>query len=434
MDQAIVAAVAVLLVLGAVVPYVRRLRRQERESQRRLELSVAAGLDEPPTLHPVVDPAICLGSAACVAACPEGDILGLVAGRPVLVSASRCVGHGQCAAACPVGAIQLVFGTVRRGVDIPHVKGDYETNVPGIFIVGELGGMGLIRNALRQGRQAVAGIARRERAGGEALDALVVGAGPAGIAAALTALEKSLRFVAIEQEEPGGAVRHYPRQKLVMTEPMDIPLFGRVDLPRAGKEELLSLWDDVFQRTGLEVRCGERLEDVRREGGAFRATTTKGEYRARHVVLAIGRRGTPRRLGVPGETLDKVAYFLLEPEGYRQQRIAVVGGGNTALETACALARADLGNHVTLVHRADAFPRAGAQNRARLEGLRARGAVAVLLESAVSRIGPKEVVVEVGGASRCLANDQVFICAGGQLPVPFLSKIGVAVERKFGEA
>ena len=434
-DTLIVVAIAVGLIAITVIPYVRSLRHREETNVRRLQASVEAGLDEPPTLHPVVDPEICLGSGACVAACPEGDILGLVRSRPELLHASRCVGHGQCAAACPVSAITLVFGTAQRGVDIPHVKGDFETNVPGIYIVGELGGMGLIRNALRQGRQAVEGIARHERATDDALDVLIVGAGPAGISASLAAMQAGLRFATVEQELPGGAVRHYPRQKLVMTEPMDIPLYGRVDLPKAGKEELLSLWDDVFTRTGLQVRSGERLEGARRDGGVFHAVTSKAEYRARHLVLAIGRRGTPRRLGVPGEERDKVAYFLLEPERYRGQAITVVGGGNTALETACALAAVGPETRVTLVHRSAALARATEVNRERFAQLQREGRVELLLQTAIGEIGADHVrLTDAAGVERQIDNDQVFVCIGGELPVPFLTTLGITVERKFGQA
>ncbi len=434
-DTLIIAALAILLFAATVLPYLRRLRRMERDNRQRLERSEAAGLNEPPTLHPVVDPAVCLCSGACVKACPEGDILGLIKNRPTLLHASRCVGHGQCAASCPVDAISLVFGTAQRGVDIPHVQGNFESNMPGIYIVGELGGMGLIRNALRQGRQVVEGIAAEKRPVPPAIDdLLVVGAGPAGIAAALTAMEKKLRFTAIEQEVPGGAVRHYPRQKLVMTEAMDIPLYGHVELREASKERLLELWQDVFAKTGLQFNTGERLLKIQRAENFFRVETSNGEYQTARVVLAIGRRGTPRKLGVPGEDLEKVSYKLLEPEHFCESRILVVGGGNSALEVAWALAENGLGNSVSLAHRSSAFANANATNRQRIEAIAEAGNMEILLQTEVRQIEEQQVIVETAGVQRAVENDYVFVCIGGQLPLELLQQVGVSVERKFGRA
>jgi thioredoxin reductase len=295
--------------------------------------------------------------------------------------------------------------------------------------------MGLIRNALRQGRQAVERIAaEKRRVAQDVLDLFIVGAGPAGIAAALTAMEYDLRFAAIEQEQPGGAVRHYPRQKLVMTEAMDIPLYGGVELLEANKEQLLLLWKDVFAKTGLRFSTDERVLNIERNDNFFRVKTSRGEYKTARVVLAIGRRGTPRKLGVPGEELEKVAYKLLEPDGFRDSRILVVGGGNSALEVAHGLAQQDLGNSVTLAYRSSAFSSANETNRARMEALAEAGALEILLHSEVQKITQREVVIAVEGAQRTLKNDYVFICIGGQLPLELLEQVGVAVERKFGQA
>jgi thioredoxin reductase (NADPH) len=439
MDTLIILAVFAGLFLVFVFPYVLRARRQERQNTERLKATEAAGLNEPPSLHPLVDPSICLGSGACVAACPEGDILGLINNRPALLSAARCVGHGQCAAACPVQAITLVFGTERRGVDIPHVQGNFETNVPGLFIAGELGGMGLIRNALRQGVQAVQGIAATSRllapVPEDALDVLVVGAGPAGIAAGLEAKAHELRHVVIEQEQPGGAVRHYPRQKLVMTEPMQIPLYGAVDLRQAGKEDLLELWDKVIEKTGLQISSGERLVSLKRDADdLWQATTTVAHYRARAVVLAIGRRGTPRRLGVPGEDLEKVAYRLLEPEHFVDSDITVVGGGNSAVEVAGALAMQGQGNRVHLLHRGAALGRANETNRQLLDTLCKEDRLSLLLDTQITHIHADRLDIAVAGQAQELPNDFVFVCVGGQLPVGLLKECGIHIETKFGEA
>ncbi len=439
MDTLIIIAIFAGLFLLFVLPYIVRARRQERLNAERLRASEVAGLNEPPSLHPRVDPSICLGSGACVAACPEGDILGLINNRPALLSASRCVGHGECAAACPVQAITLVFGTERRGVDIPHVQGNFETNVPGLFIAGELGGMGLIRNALRQGAQAVQGIAATSRmlalVSQDALDVLIVGAGPAGISAGLEAKVQELRYVMIEQEQPGGAVRHYPRQKLVMTQPMQIPLYGEVDLRQASKEDLLDLWDEVIEQTGLEVHSGEGLVSLERAADEmWLATTTATIYRTRAVVLAIGRRGTPRRLGVPGEELDKVAYRLLEPEQFADCDITVVGGGNSAAEVAGALAAQELGNRVHLLHRGTALSSANEANRQLLETCVGENRLNILLETQITQIHADRIDIDMAGEAQELPNDYVFILVGGQLPVAFLKDCGIHIERKFGEA
>jgi ferredoxin len=135
--------------------YILLRKRAEARSRATKEAAAEAGLLEPASLHPKIDPVKCLGCAACVRACPEGDILGMINGKAELIEPTHCIGHGACREACPYGAITLVFGTEQRGVDLPHVKPDFQTNVPGIFIAGELGGMGLIRNAIEQGSQAI---------------------------------------------------------------------------------------------------------------------------------------------------------------------------------------------------------------------------------------------------------------------------------------
>ena len=233
---------------------------------------------------------------------------------------------------------------------------------------------------------------------------------------------------------PGGAVRHYPRQKLVMTEAMDIPLYGHVELREASKERLLELWQDVFAKTGLQFNTGERLLKIQRAENFFRVETSNGEYQTARVVLAIGRRGTPRKLGVPGEDLEKVSYKLLEPEHFCESRILVVGGGNSALEVAWALAENGLGNSVSLAHRSSAFANANATNRQRIEAIAEAGNMEILLQTEVRQIEEQQVIVETAGVQRAVENDYVFVCIGGQLPLELLQQVGVSVERKFGRA
>lgn len=427
-------ALPLLLAVGAYAAWKLSL---ERQSQLVKAKAVEAGLDQPPSLHPLIDPGKCIGCGACVRACPEGRILGLINDKAELIEPASCIGHGACKTSCPTGAITLVFGTATRGIEIPHVSPTFETNVPGLFIAGELGGMGLIANAVEQGRQTVAAIARLDGVGaavgrgeqGE-LDLIIVGAGPAGISAALAAREHRLRAVTLEQETLGGTVAHYPRGKIVMTRPAVLPLHGKVGFRRVRKERLIALWTDVVRRHRLAIRYGERVHRITPEAGGFRVETGAGVYRSRTVVLALGRRGSPRKLGVPGETLPKVVYNLMEPRQYRGQRVLVVGGGDMALETAATLAVE--GADVTLSYRGHAFSRPRVANRQRLDALAARGRMTVMLESDIAAIHPDRVDIRWGGRIVSVPNDAVIICAGGVPPGAFLESVGVEVEMKYG--
>lgn len=419
------------LAAAAVALYLLLTRRLEARHAAALEQARTAGLTEPSSLHPVIDPALCIGSATCVRACPE-QALGIIGKKAVLTNPALCIGHGACQAACPVHAITLVFGTERRGVDIPHVNPDFETNVPGIFIAGELGGMGLIRKAAEQGRQAIDTIARRRR-GGQDYDVAIVGAGPAGIAAGLAAIAARLRYVLLEQETSlGGSVYHYPRHKIAMTAPVDLPLVGKMQFTEVSKEKLLDFWHGVIRRTRLRVRLGERMERIDRDGAALVVRTAGRSYRCEAVLLAIGRRGTPRKLGVAGEELSKVVYRLIDAEQYRDRHVLVVGGGDAAVEA--ALACAEVSRHVALSYRGAAFSRIKPKNRQALDGAVAAGTLRLLLGSQVCAIAADEVELEQDGRSLRLRNDALIICAGGVLPFDLLRDIGIEFETKHGTA
>lgn len=416
----------------AFIWYLRRQYRRAKYDHARLQQAMESGLSEPISLHPVVDPNRCLGSGACVAACPE-KALGIINGKAQHVNPGACIGHGACAASCPHDAITLVFGNAKRGLDIPQVDPNFETNVPGIYIAGELGGMGLIRKAVEQGRQAIEAIRKSGRqAEADAYDVVIVGAGPAGLGAALAAKQNKLRYAVVEQEKSlGGSVWHYPRNKVVMTTLMELPLVGKVKMAGITKEDLTDLWRGVVEKTKLKIRFHERMEKITPNGQGYVVQTSRKAYRTRSVLLAIGRRGTPRKLGVPGEEQSKVVYRLVDAEQYRHKHVLVVGGGDSALEAVLALVEQP-GTRVTLSYRGDAFTRAKDKNLSRLQEAESHGRVKILLRSQVARIEAHSVMIEHEGQTLEIKNDAVIICAGGILPTPFLKELGVIVETKYG--
>jgi thioredoxin reductase (NADPH) len=404
-------------------------------SQGRHDLATAKASGAlPPSLHPVVDEARCIGSGTCVKACPEVDVLAVFDGKAHVVNPTSCIGHGECLRACPVDAITLVLGSAKRGVDIPLVAADFQTNVPGLYVVGELGGMGLIYNAMTQALQCMAQVKKAPPPRVEgAHQLLIVGAGPAGIAASLAAKEAGLDFVTVDQEAPGGTVLQFPRHKIVMTKPVKLPLYGPMRVTEVRKEALLETWMDILDKTGLEVRTGVKVESVQRgDDGVFTVGTSQGELRASRVVLAMGRRGSPRKLGVPGEDKAKVTYRLVDPEFYQGKRVLVVGGGDSAVEAAVALG--DHGADTTVSYRSDSFGRIKKKNQQKLDAAVAKGQVKLALKTNVTRIDDEVVGLKGADGEVELGNDYVLVFAGGVLPTKFLKDAGVQIETYRGEA
>lgn len=410
--------------------YLKSLKKREARAREAAEKGKLFS-EGPKAQHPHIDSNYCIGCATCTSVCPEGDVLAMIGGKAVIVNGHKCIGHGLCADACPVGAITMVMASPSMAVDMPTLNPEYETTVSNLFIVGELGGLALIKNAVNQGRDCVDTIASRlkqpasPRSAEGVLDLIVIGAGPAGISASLRAIEHKLKYLTIERDEIGGTVAKYPRQKLVMTSPVEFPMYGKFKKMQLSKENLLAFWDMILNRADFNVTTGEKVEDVKKdEQGIFTVTTVNNQYRSRAVVLALGRAGEPRKLGVKGEDLPKVMYRLIEADHYINKKILVIGGGDSAVEAAMGLAQ-QAGNQVTLSYRSERFSRIKERNAKRIDDCARSGKIKVLFNSNPVEFTPQSVILEVAGVKQEIPNDFVWIFAGGTPPNAFLKKIGV---------
>ncbi|MEI7812220.1 MAG: NAD(P)-binding domain-containing protein [Ignavibacteria bacterium] len=422
-----------LVAISVLFYYLYRYKMGTAIVKGKIQKAKEFGFHEPVSLHPVVNIEMCIGSGACILACPEKDILGLVHGHATPVNTSRCVGHGACFHACPMNAIALHMGTEKRGVELPHVNEEFESNVQGLYIAGELGGMGLIKNAVEQGRQAVENISHHVKPHScTQYDVIIVGAGPAGISATLAATKANLRYLTLEQDSLGGTVYHYPRKKIVMTSPMELPLYGKVKLLQTSKAELLELWETTLEKNKISINVQEKVTTIDKTGEHFEVVTSKGNYTADFILLAIGRRGSPRKLNVLGEEKEKIAYKLIEPEYISDKKILIVGGGDSAIEAALALTHE--GNEVTISYRGKVFSRIKPQNSDRILAAERNKELKILFNSNVLEIEDDSVALLLDNDRLIIENDLVYIFAGGELPMQFLEKIGIRITKKFGEA
>lgn len=430
MDNSLAFAIAAVLILLFLLPYLKKQKKIEEKARQAAEKGKLYS-QGPHAQHPHIDATYCIGCAACTMVCPEGDVLAMLGGKAVIANGHKCIGHSLCAEVCPVGAITMVTASPSMGADMASLTREYETTIRNLFIVGELGGLALIKNAINQGRDCIDNIANRLNAMGarrsvpDVFDVLIVGAGPGGISASLRAIEKKLTYLTVDEGEMGGTVAKYPRQKLVMTSPVEFPMYGKFKKMELSKEELLAFWNKVLQRVDFKFRPGEKVEDIKKgQDGIFNAVTTKNQYRSHAVILAIGKGGSPRKLGVKGEELPKVMYRLIETDHYINKKILVVGGGDSAVEAAMGLAY-QVGNNVTLSYRKEAFSRIKERNAPRIEECMRKGKVKVIFNSAPVEFKQNSVVLDVKGKLQEIPNDSVWIFAGGEPPTAFLKKIGV---------
>ncbi|ABF39481.1 4Fe-4S ferredoxin, iron-sulfur binding protein [Candidatus Koribacter versatilis Ellin345] len=429
-ETVVPALLGLLLTLFFMRRYLKKLRVIE-ESARHAAEQGAMFSEGPQAQHPLIDESRCIGCGTCSTACPEGDVLGIIGGKAAIVKPYKCIGHGFCAEACPVGAITMTTASPRVNSQLPRLTPEYETNLPNLFIIGELGGLALIKNAVTQGRQVIDVVFERLQQRDlsrhpDAYDVVIVGAGPAGISASLRAIEQNLNYLTLEEGEIGGTVARYPRQKLVMTSPVDFPIYGRFNRVELSKEELVAFWSKVMHRADFKARTGEKVLGISlQEDGRYCVTSSKSSYKARSVILALGKSGTPTKLEVPGENLPKVMYRLIEVDHYRDSDILVVGGGDSAVEAAMGLAAK--GNRVTISYRKTNFNRIKERNAQRIAEFLANGKLNALCNSRVLEIRHSSVLLEQEGTISEIPNHYVWIFAGGTPPYDFLKEIGVSI-------
>lgn len=420
--------VAVALVVVVFVPYFIKFRRTQKHAEARKVEATKLGIDRPRSQFPMIDRNSCIGCGSCVTACPEGDVLAVVWGRAEVVNGQRCVGHGYCEIACPVGALKVGMGDIKSRPDIPQLSGKNETTTPNLFIAGELSGISLIRHAITQGKMTANEIVHRCRANGSGseTDLIVVGAGPAGLSAALTAKSNGLSCVILDQYDVGGTILHYPRRKLVMTQPVEIPLYGKLRETEYSKETLMDIWQEISASQQLDVRPGVRISKITPVEDEIVLESDAGEkYRAAHVILALGRRGTPRKLNVEGEQLPKVLYSLVDAQSYSNKRILVVGGGDSAIEAAVGLARQN-GNEVSLSYRKESLLRIKKKNQINADKMISAGKIKAFFSSQVKQIDREAVVLSTPNGDINLPNDYVFVLIGGEPPYDMLKAAGIA--------
>ena len=433
MDNLISFLIAATIVTAFLLYYLKQEKKKVAETKAAMEKGKLRS-DGPQSQHPHIDSTYCIGCATCTMVCPEGDVLGMVGGKAMIINGYKCIGHSICADSCPVGAITMVLAAPNVCGNLPALSSEYETSIKNMFVIGELGGLALIKNAVNQGRQCVDTIearlaAMKTPATADVTDVIIVGAGPAGLTASLRSIEKKLKYITLEESEIGGTVAKYPRQKLVMTSPVEFPLYGKFKKTELPKENLIEFWLKVMKRADFKCQTGEKVQDISKgDDGIFTVSTPKAQYRGRFVILALGKMGSPRKLGVKGEELPKVMYRLIEADHYVNKKILVVGGGDSAVEAAMGLAH-QVGNTVTLSYRQGAFSRIKDRNAKRIDDFMKRGKVNVLFNSSPVEFREDSVVLDVNGTQQTLPNDFVWIFAGGEPPTAFLKKVGIS----FGE-
>jgi thioredoxin reductase len=351
---------------------------------------------------------------------------------------------------------QRVVGGVapQRSAEIPALDDTYQSSVPRLYVVGETAGTASINLAMRSGRQSIEFIANlmkfeKPAVAPEIYDVAIVGCGPAGISASATAINRGLKYVALEKVTAISTIRNYPRGKFVQATAIDIAEYGSFFMEGdTSKEALLSTWEKIIAETNVKPNEREEVNSITRTGDIFEVKTSADRtYKTRYVVLSIGVRGSTRHLGLPNETPERVFYNLIEPEEYKNKKLLIVGGGNAGAEVAQALANPDLHNQVSYSFRTPTLgPPVTPENAEKISDLQQKGLLTIYPASQVKEIKPTSVVLaplEGGGPQRNagagavvltqpaeIENDFIFAMLGAELPTKFMKSIGIKMTKK----